>query len=65
MRFTTRLFHCAHCIESYSGGIWRSLQITIFNTNQGASTIMHRAFDLKRSMNSMLQVEAIPQSCVP
>jgi hypothetical protein len=32
---------------------------------QGASTIMRKAFDWKRSRISMLEVEAVPQSCIP
>jgi hypothetical protein len=46
-------------------GIWRSLQITVFGTYQGASTIMRKAFEWKFSRISMLEVEAIPQSCIP
>jgi hypothetical protein len=42
--------------------IWRSLWITVFGTCQGASTIMRKAFDWKRSTISMLEVEAVPQS---
>jgi hypothetical protein len=26
-------------------GVWKSLQITVFGTYQGAFTIMHKAFD--------------------
>jgi hypothetical protein len=32
---------------------------------QGASTIMHNVFNWKRSKISMLEVEAIPQNCIP
>jgi hypothetical protein len=39
-------------------GIWRSLRITAFGTYQGASTIMRKAFDWKRSRISMLDVES-------
>jgi hypothetical protein len=46
-------------------GIWRSLWITVFGTYQGASTIMRKAFDWKRSRISMLEVEAVPQSFIP
>jgi hypothetical protein len=42
-----------------------SIQITVFSTNQGASTIMHKAFDWKSSMISLLKVEPIPQNCIP
>jgi hypothetical protein len=42
-------------------GIWRSLRITVFGIYQGASTIMRKAFDWKRSRSSMLEVEAVPQ----
>jgi hypothetical protein len=41
----------------------RSLRITVFGTYQGASTIMRKAFDWKRSRISMLEVETVPQSC--
>jgi hypothetical protein len=34
-------------------------------TYQGASTIMREAFDWNRSRISMLEVEAVPQSCIP
>jgi hypothetical protein len=37
-------------------GVWRSLRIT---------TIMRIAFDWKRFRISMLEVEAVPQSCIP
>jgi hypothetical protein len=36
-----------------------------FGTYQGASTIMRKAFDWKRSRISVLEVEAVPQSCIP
>jgi hypothetical protein len=39
-------------------GVWRSLLITIFGMNQGASTIMLKAFDWKHFRISMLEVEA-------
>jgi hypothetical protein len=38
--------------------------ITVFGTYQGASTIMRKAFDWKRSRISMLEVEAVSQSCI-
>jgi hypothetical protein len=38
---------------------------TVFGTYQGVSTIMRKAFGWKRSMMSMLEVEAVPQSCIP
>jgi hypothetical protein len=37
----------------------------VFGTYQGASTIMQKAFDWKRSRMSMLEVEVVPQSCMP
>jgi hypothetical protein len=46
-------------------GVWRSLQITIFGTYQGVSTIMRKTLDWKRSRISMFEVEAIPHSCIP
>jgi hypothetical protein len=36
----------------------------IFGTYQGASTIMRKAFDWTCSRMSMLEVEAVPQSCI-
>jgi hypothetical protein len=38
---------------------------TLFNMYQSASTIMCKAFDWKHSRISLLEVEAIPQSCIP
>jgi hypothetical protein len=38
--------------------------ITVFGTYQRASTIMREAFDWKRSRMCMLEVEAVPQSCI-
>jgi hypothetical protein len=52
-------------ISSLTVGIWRSLLITVFGTYQGSSTIMRKAFDWKCSRISMLEVEAVPQSCIP
>jgi hypothetical protein len=43
-------------------GVWKSLPVTIFSTNQGVSTIKRKAFDWKHSRISMLKVEAVPQS---
>jgi hypothetical protein len=51
-------------LSSLTVAIWRVLQITVFGTYQGASTIMHKAFDWKRSRISVLEVEAVPQSCI-
>jgi hypothetical protein len=48
---------------SLTVGVWRFLRITVFGTYQGASTVMRKAFDWKRSRISMLEVEAVPQSC--
>jgi hypothetical protein len=39
-------------------------RIIVFGTYQGASTIMRKAFDWKRSTISMLEVEAVLQNCV-
>jgi hypothetical protein len=54
-------------VEEFFFNCWylEILRITIFGTYQGASTIMHKAFDWKRSRISMLEVEAVPQSCIP
>jgi hypothetical protein len=52
-------------ISSLSVGIWRSPRITVFGTYKGESTIMRKAFDWKRSRISMLEVEAVPQTCIP
>jgi hypothetical protein len=75
MIFTVRSFGCAmrralYCelkrqIPSLTVGIWRSIQITVFGTYQGASTIMRMVFDWKRPRISMLEVKAVPQSCIP
>jgi hypothetical protein len=46
---------------SLTVGVWRSLRITVFGTYQGASTIMRKAF----YRISMLEVETVPQSCIP
>jgi hypothetical protein len=40
-------------------------RITVFGTYPGAATIMRKAFDWKRSRISMLEVETVPQSCIP
>jgi hypothetical protein len=40
-------------------------QITVFGTYQGASTVMRKTFNWKRYRISMLEVEAVPQSCIP
>jgi hypothetical protein len=45
--------------------IWISFHITIFGTYHGVSVIMRRAFDWKRSSVSILDVDAVPQSCIP
>jgi hypothetical protein len=50
---------------SLTVGVWRSLRITVFGTYQGVSTIMRKAFGWKRYSISMLEVEAIPHSCIP
>jgi hypothetical protein len=39
--------------------------MTVFGTYQGASTIMRKTFDWKRSRISLSEVEAVPQSCIP
>jgi hypothetical protein len=49
---------------SLTVGVWRSLRITIFGIYNGASTVMRKVFDWKRSRMSMFEVEAIPQSCI-
>jgi hypothetical protein len=36
----------------------------VFGTYQGASTILRKAFNWKRSRISVLEVKALPQSCV-
>jgi hypothetical protein len=36
--------------------------MAVFGTYQGASTIMRKAFDWKRSRISMLEVEAVPRA---
>jgi hypothetical protein len=39
--------------------------MSVLGTYQGASTIMRKAFNWTISMISMLEVEAVPQSCMP
>jgi hypothetical protein len=41
---------------SFNCWISRSLRIAVFGTYQGASTIMRKSFDWKRSRISMLEV---------
>jgi hypothetical protein len=41
------------------------LSNNLFGTYQGASTIVRKAFDWKHSRISMLEVDAVPQSCIP
>jgi hypothetical protein len=43
----------------------RSFRIAAFDTYHGASVIMRRVFDWKRSSISMLDVDAVPQSSIP
>jgi hypothetical protein len=44
--------------------VWRSLRITVFGTYQGASTIMCKTLDWKRSRISMFEVKAAPHNCI-
>jgi hypothetical protein len=46
-------------------GICRSFRITVFGTYEGALTIVRKVFDWKRSRISMLELEAVLQSCIP
>jgi hypothetical protein len=40
--------------------------MTVFGTYQGASTVMSKAFfDWKSSRIYILEVEALPQTCIP
>jgi hypothetical protein len=39
--------------------------MTVFGTYQGASTIMRKTLDWKRSGISMFEVEAAHHSCIP
>jgi hypothetical protein len=41
------------------------LRIIVFGTYHGASVITCRAFDWKSSSIFMLNVEAVPQKCIP
>jgi hypothetical protein len=52
-------------ISSLTVGQLRSLQMSEFGTYHGASTIMPKTLDWNRSRISMLEVEAVPQSCIP
>jgi hypothetical protein len=45
-------------------GVWRSLRITVSSTYKGESTIMRKGSEWKRSRIFMLEVEAVPQSCI-
>jgi hypothetical protein len=49
-------------MSSVTVGVWRFLQITVFGTYQGESTIMRKTLDGKRSGISVYEVEAVPQS---
>jgi hypothetical protein len=46
-------------------GVWISVLITVFGTYEGASTIMHKTLDWKRSRISLFDVEVVPHSCIP
>jgi hypothetical protein len=48
--------------DFFSVDVWRSCEITVFGTYQGASTIMPKAFDWKCSNISTCEVEAVPWS---
>jgi hypothetical protein len=52
-------------IPDLTVGIWRSCLIASFGTYQDASVIIRRVFDWKRSRISMLDVDVVPQSCMP
>jgi hypothetical protein len=39
--------------------------MTVFGTYQGASTIMRKTLDWKRSRIFTFEVEAVPHSCIP
>jgi hypothetical protein len=39
--------------------------MSVLGTYQSASTFMRKAFDWNLSRISILQVEAVPQSCMP
>jgi hypothetical protein len=45
--------------------ICRLFRIVSFRTYQGASIIFRRVFDWKRLRISMLDVDVVPQSCMP
>jgi hypothetical protein len=40
-------------------------RITVFGTYHGASIIMRRTFDWERSSICMLDMDAVPQGCIP
>jgi hypothetical protein len=44
--------------SSLNVGVWKSLRIIVFGTYQGASTVVRKTLDWKRSRISMLVVEA-------
>jgi hypothetical protein len=55
----------SHWISCLTDGMCRSRRRSAFVTYQGASVIIHKAFDWNLSRISMLEVEAMPQSCRP
>jgi hypothetical protein len=46
-------------------GQLRSLRMSELGTYHGASTMMRKTLDWNRSRISTLEVEAVPQSCIP
>jgi hypothetical protein len=55
MLFLSLSIHYIH--SSLTVGIWRSLRITLFVMYLGASTILRKPFDWKRSTIYTLEVE--------
>jgi hypothetical protein len=46
-------------------GQLRSLRMSELGTYHGASTMMRKTLDWNRSRILMLEVEAVPHSCIP
>jgi hypothetical protein len=46
-------------------GQLRSFRMSELGTYHGASTMMRKTLDWNLSIISMLEVEAVPQSCIP
>jgi hypothetical protein len=50
-------------VSSLTVGVWRSLRITVFGTNQNASAILRKTFEWKRYGISMLEENVHTDLC--